>query len=291
SREDRKKLRQAIILRTVANRCARISEDAARNGINLADYPNVDLFFYDLGPKSAQGDVPCRHYFVANKELATPEFFVEFSLECDLDRFTTKSEKLMLDIAYSNKLSQADMPTIVAEIAKKISENDDGSGMFDAFTMPVIEAQFPEDVLSKKAPANITHLNFSLYSKLPPMTTFRLFSSIRNLILSQCCLKEIPANLKYFQALEKLDLSFNEITTIANGLIDSASRLKELDLAGNQISLATDLALIQITFVDLVTLDLRLNPVCKCKGYIPLLLGFGGLLKLDKLDGRRVDAS
>ncbi|ORY39828.1 L domain-like protein [Rhizoclosmatium globosum] len=308
SREDRKKLRQAIILRTVANRCARISEDAARNGINLADYPNVDLFFYDLGPKSAQGDVPCRHYFVANKELATPEFFVEFSLECDLDRFTTKSEKLMLDIAYSNKLSQADMPTIVTEIAKKISENDDGSGMFDAFTMPVIEAQFPEvkrigtlqgpppieltlDVLSKKAPANITHLNFSLYSKLPPMTTFRLFSSIRNLILSQCCLKEIPANLKYFQALEKLDLSFNEISTIANGLIDSASRLKELDLAGNQISLATDLALIQSTFVDLVTLDLRLNPVCKCKGYIPLLLGFGGLLKLDKLDGRRVDAS
>ncbi|KAJ3012251.1 UNVERIFIED_CONTAM: Leucine-rich repeat-containing protein 9 [Siphonaria sp. JEL0065] len=301
---DRKKLRQAIILRTVANRCGRLTDDPGRTGVNLADYPNIGLFFNDLGPKSAQGDVPCRQYYVLNKELVTPEFFVEFSLECDLDRFTTKSEKLMLDIAYSNKLSQADMPSIVMDIVKTITE--DGSSLFDAYTMAVIEAQFPEvrriddlhgpppieltlEILSKKAPANISHLNLSLYPKLPPMTTFRLFSHIKSLILSRCGLKEIPHNLKYFPTLQTLDLSFNEITTLGVGLQDIAPHLTELDLSGNGIHHATDLAQLQSTLPELVELDLRLNPVCKCKGYIPLLLGFGGLLKLDKLDGQRVD--
>ncbi|KAJ3065950.1 Leucine-rich repeat-containing protein 9 [Podochytrium sp. JEL0797] len=305
SREDRKKLRQAIILRTVANRSDKVSEEAERTGINLSEYPGVDLFFRDVGVKSTKGDVPSRNYHVVNKELMTPEFFVEFSLECDLDRFTTKSEKLMLDIAYSNKLSQADMPAIVMDIVKKLSENENGSGVFDAYTMAVIETQYPEirsiddlrgppsieltlEILSKKAPANISILNLSLYNKLPAMSTFRLFSSIKQLVLSQCQLKDIPTNLKYFPHLEKLDLSFNEISTIGTGLQDVAGHLTHLDLAKNSIQQSADLVQIQNCLGKLVNLDLRLNPVCKSKGYHSLLLGFGGLLKLEVLDGRGV---
>ncbi|KAI9334738.1 hypothetical protein BDR26DRAFT_866682 [Obelidium mucronatum] len=302
SRADRKKLRQAIILRTVANRSVRVSDDPSRTGINLADYPNCDIFFTDISPKSAQGDVPCRQYYVLNKELVTPEFFVEFSLECDLDRFTTKSEKLMLDIAYSNKLSQADMPAIVMDIVKTIVE--DGSSLFDAYTMAVIEAQFPEirriedlrgpppiELTLQKTARKYSHLNLSTYAKLPAMSTFRLFSHIKHLSFSRCNLKEIPNNLKYFPVLEHLDISFNEIAAVGIMLQDVSGHLKSLDMAGNLLHHATDLAQIQGTLSELVQLDLRLNPVCKCKGYIPLLLGFGGLLKLEKLDGRPVDES
>jgi hypothetical protein len=79
--------------------------------------------FRDINSKSLNND-PCREYFIFDAELALPEYFVEYSLESDFDRLTTKVEKLMVDIAYSNKLSQADMPSIVVEVTKKMAEKE-----------------------------------------------------------------------------------------------------------------------------------------------------------------------
>ncbi|KAJ3129092.1 hypothetical protein HK100_008831 [Physocladia obscura] len=303
-----KNLRQAIILRAVANKTLGLAKNLEHNSLNFPDNTVIDLFFEDVGEKSPQGDVPCRKYFIVNKELATPEFFVEFSLECELDKFTTKSEKLMLDIAYSNKLSQADMPSIVMDIVKKISGTDKNiAALYDSFTMNVIASQFPEikqienfveppaieqtlEILSKQAPANIEYLNLSKYSKLPPMTTFRLFGAIKTLILSECSLKEVPSNLKYFPLLSTLDLSFNAISSL-NSLLDLAKNLQYLDIAGNHIFHTTELDQIQKNFVELFNLDLRLNPVCKFKGYLQLLLGNGGFAKLKYLDGNLIDTA
>ncbi|KAJ3352700.1 Leucine-rich repeat-containing protein 9 [Entophlyctis luteolus] len=308
SKADRKKLRQAIILRAVSNRSSQVNEDAVKFGINHADSLGIDLYYHDLGQKSSQGDVPCRKYFVVNKELITPEFFVEFSLECDLDRFTTKTEKLMLDIAYSNKLSQPDMPEIVMDIIKTVVDTEEGASLFDAFTMPIIEVQFPEikrigaygvpppvemalEILGKKAPANIKNLNLSFYSKLPSLATFRIFSALKSLTLSNCNLVEIPANLKYFPNLEKLDISFNEIQLLNSGLQELSHHLKILDLAGNRLSQSKDLTQIQMSLTEISEIDLRLNPVSKLKGYPHLLLGNGGCSKLERLDGCLVDPS
>ncbi|KAI8619983.1 hypothetical protein BC830DRAFT_1059795 [Chytriomyces sp. MP71] len=314
NQSDVKKLRQAIILRAVANKKQLsllvnsydkeviLCNLSVRNGINLADHPCIDLFYYDDGPKSPNGDVPCRKYFAANKDLVTPEFFVEFSLECDLDRFTTKSEKLMLDIAYSNKLSQADMPSIVLEIFKKLSDSEDGSSLFDAFTLPVIEAQFPEvkrvegmrgppaielALVSKNPPASVESLNLSLYHQIPPMTTFRLFSSIKNLSISQCKLTELPP-LKFFPLLQRLDASFNELTNVAS-LLSDAINLTYIDLASNKLAAINDLIDMQTALVNAVSLDLRLNPIARYKGYMQLTVGSKAFPKLEMLDGRPVD--
>jgi hypothetical protein len=137
---DRKRLRQAIIVRAFANRVQRIEESTgreqlillenecllmflsvAKRGINPSAYPGVNCLFFDT-PSVANSSDPCRQYYVFDKDLALPEFFVEYSLESDLDRLTTRFERLMVDIAYSSKLSQADMPAVVLEVGRKIAE-------------------------------------------------------------------------------------------------------------------------------------------------------------------------
>ncbi|KAJ3265551.1 Leucine-rich repeat-containing protein 9 [Chytriomyces hyalinus] len=307
SRSDRKKLRQAIVLRAVANKTMNVTDENSVNfAVNPLEHAGIDLFYCETGAKSPSGDVPCRKYYAGNKDLVTPEFFVEFSLECDLDRFTTKSEKLMLDIAYSNKLSQADMPSIVMDIFKKISETEDGSGLFDAFTMPFIEAQFPEvkrinmsyspisvdqtlDHLSKRAPASVESLNMSMHSQVPPMNTFRLFSNMKSLTISSCGIKELPI-LKFFPCLETLDASFNSLSTLGNSF-DDVPRLVKIDLSGNLLANTSEIAYLQKSLLKLISVDLRLNPLCKCKGYIAMMLGSNSFERLESLDGYTVDSS
>ena len=83
----------------------------------------IHSVYYDIEGREFEGD-PCRQYYVFDRELLLPEYFIEYSIESDLDVLTTKIEKLIVDIAYSNKLSQANMPASLDDLAKKISEEE-----------------------------------------------------------------------------------------------------------------------------------------------------------------------
>ncbi|KAJ3411055.1 Leucine-rich repeat-containing protein 9 [Chytridiales sp. JEL 0842] len=249
---DRKKLRQAIIVRAFANKVATLDEVKTRlhSGILASDYPSANAVFREINSKPPNGD-SCREYFVFDPELVMPEYFVEYSLESDFDRLTTKVEKLMVDIAYSNKLSQADMPTIVVEVTKKMAEKEESSNIFpNNMPLAMIESHYSEikavnnlgevpppqltlEILSRRPVNSVESLNLSLITENLSLDPFLQFTSLKSLTLSYCNLIEFPM-LRYFPKLETLDISFNNIAVIISG-INSLTHLKNLDLQGNQI--------------------------------------------------------
>ena len=88
-------------------------------------YPGFDAIHKTRGAlRTSQNCLPDlpKTYQVFDKELLTPEFLVEFSLESEVDQLTTKLERLALDLAYSSKLSHSNMPHIVGPIIDKLEK-------------------------------------------------------------------------------------------------------------------------------------------------------------------------
>ncbi|KAI8846431.1 hypothetical protein BC829DRAFT_398533 [Chytridium lagenaria] len=285
---ERKRLRQAVIVKSFANKVQRTDADLAT--LNSTDLNGVNCIYRDTSKPGLHSD-PCRQYLVFDRELILPEYFVEFSLESDLDRLTTKIERLMVDIAYSSKLSQADMPSIVLDVIGKISETLESRKMDLDLPISALEIQYPEikvsdsigepppvsltlEILGRKPPFQITCLNLSMIPITSSLDSFQVFSNIRSLSLSGCGLKEVPP-IRHFPKLETLDLSFNYIVVLSSGFGASSPAchsLRHLDLAGNHICSLDSLRCIQEHLKVLDTLDLRYNPICHRKGYRGYLL-------------------
>lgn len=81
---------------------------------------NAGLEPPDENPPSQVDDVPRRFVFT-DPDLLLPEYFIEYSVESDPTPLDRKVDKLMLDLAFSSKLSQADMPAMVEDILQKTS--------------------------------------------------------------------------------------------------------------------------------------------------------------------------
>lgn len=92
-------------------------------GINNDDYTGYDAVYKSAETVKSANNGPLK-YLVFSRNDIVPEFFIEYSMESDWDRLTTQLEKLLVDIAYSNRLSHADMPNIVHELSLKITESD-----------------------------------------------------------------------------------------------------------------------------------------------------------------------
>lgn len=88
-------------------------------------YPGFDAVHKTRGAlRSSSQSLPNlpKTYQVFDKELLTPEFLVEFSLESNSDLLTTQLERLTLDLAYSSKLSHSNMPHIISPLIEKLEK-------------------------------------------------------------------------------------------------------------------------------------------------------------------------
>ncbi|KAJ3333338.1 Leucine-rich repeat-containing protein 9 [Blyttiomyces sp. JEL0837] len=295
------KLHQAIIVRTLVNRSQKVDDNFAIQSTTQQDFPKIDCVFKQIPSRNPVGD-PCRQYKVFDGELVLPEYFVEFSVESDLDSLTTRVERLMVDIAYSNKLSQADMPAIVFEVARKIMDADESQHLSSDTPISLLESKYPEivspdsfanpplqltmEIFSRKSPDMAESLNLSMIPNPPCLEKFKQFDCLRILSLSHCQIQELP-NLQYFPNLEQLDLSFNAITTIGAGISDVAL-LKTLDVSGNNIAATDSIRYLRKYLHSLSSLDLRFNPISKGKGYRQLVASSVSINTLTILDGVKV---
>ncbi|KAJ3285947.1 Leucine-rich repeat-containing protein 9 [Borealophlyctis nickersoniae] len=292
--DSRKKLRQAVIVKVYTWHVAKVPD--IKNFVQTRSpqsFAGKDCIYQDFVPPNAAPlspseqlcDDPYRLYVVADRDLILPEYFVEYSLESDLDHLTTRVEKLMVDIAYSNKLSLADMPAIVTEVCAKLGNQDTSSGIY---TMPMdkMEADHPE-------------INIADDPEMFPPASASL--NITHIALSHCGLDTIP-NLTAFSHLEQLDVSFNNIRSIPDNFATVGETLKHLDLVKNEIADLPNAALDEnfiilyesLTILAFFTalsklrfLDLRFNPISKRKGFRKLAMKH--LRSLSLLNGLPID--
>ncbi|KAJ1535404.1 Leucine-rich repeat-containing protein 9, partial [Nowakowskiella sp. JEL0078] len=129
----RKRLKQAIIVKAFTSKTTNMSYDENSKKIDAKDFPGLDGVFKEINSKQRPFTADstgscnaamdsCKYFIAFDGDLVLPEYFLEYSLESELDRLTTKVEKIMVDIAYSNKLSQSDMPAIITEISTRMTD-------------------------------------------------------------------------------------------------------------------------------------------------------------------------
>ena len=94
----------------------------------------------------------------------------------------------------------------------------------------------------------------------------------------------------HFPKLEKLDISFNSISSITNGL-SNLQYLKYFDASANRIVDFETLHYLCENLDSLTSLDLRFNPISKKKGYRNHIIGTLGTKFLKIFDGVQVSSS
>ncbi|KAJ3196285.1 Leucine-rich repeat-containing protein 9 [Irineochytrium annulatum] len=236
------------------------------NYLEFADVDGEMLFSANVGRDRKRLRQAIIVKTFANKvQMADDEYFVEYSLESDLDRFTTRVERLMVDIAYSNKLSQADMPAIVIDVIGKITET--------------------AEILLRKTAGSVDSINLSMAVSAPVnLEPFHQFTNLRHLTLSHCKLTEIPS-IRHLPRIENLDLSFNAITVITSGLATASLTLRNFDLASNLITFMDSVRHVLEALKALQSLDLRFNPICSRKGYRQYVISSTASKTFKTLDG------
>ncbi|KAI9104748.1 hypothetical protein DFS34DRAFT_575701 [Phlyctochytrium arcticum] len=276
----RKKLRQALLVKAYTLDSAQSLDVLAMLHANSPALQNKDCIYQDLpGKLSSMDDTePRRKYVFTDRHLLLPEFFVEYSVETDLDRLTTKAEKVMMNMAFSNKLAQAGMPGHFMDAIKKLPESASVNPGVHDMSLPTIEAQYPEVKITEDLvifprasfasplpsnPAVVQFLNLTNSSQ-KTIDNCAAFVHITILKLSNCGLKSVPPLA--FPKLEKLDLSFNSITTL-DKLVVKDVNLQHLDVAGNLIEDRGGLSALYELANSLTVLDTRFNGVCKSKSY------------------------
>ncbi|KAI9356534.1 hypothetical protein DFJ73DRAFT_623012 [Zopfochytrium polystomum] len=313
---ERKQLHQAIIVKAFANKTQRLENPETsltpvtdeRLMALAAEYPGTHCLYYDVADGAMTLD-PCRHYVVLDRELALPEYFVEYSIKSDLEHLTTKVEKLMVDIAFSNKLSQADMPSIILQITRKIADvrsstRLDRRQLMQNVPLSKLQEEHPDimvadsfvvlttelkDLLSKKSPDCVETLNMSMAGSKLQWSKFQRFTHLRNLTLSMNGLREFP-DVRHCPLLEKLDVSMNVIASVVSKMT-IMQNLKHLNLAKNNISHFENILHMRDHLSNLTALNLQFNPIAKRKGFRQIVAGTVGPKTLILLDGKALDAS
>ena len=313
SNSSKKTLRQAIIARAFVRKSCEVSsdkslEDIMRDRSSSIDkhYPGYDAIYQrpinrpDLKSlPSSQGEPP-KNCLLINRDHLLPEYFIEYSLESDLDRFTTQLERLLVDIAYSNRMTHSDMPNIVTELSQKLSDSNETLRVMKSdVPLAVLEAEHPDIKLADSLTCSaaetfeprlfassvaLDHLMISRNAALNP-DTFSNRSNIKSISVSHAGLDTLPC-FASLNLLEQLDLSFNSIKKVSSSL-DNLTNIKFLDLSGNNISDFGSVKYILKTLPLLVKFDLRFNPICKRKGYRFYCICNSKLLQM--LDGLPID--
>jgi hypothetical protein len=105
--------------------------------LNSAEYPDCNSAHQVRGrpAKNSTSEQP-KDYIIFDHQLIIPQYFVEYSLECDHDKQITRLERLATDIAYSNKLAHSSMPQIVRSMMAKFPQ---GSEPYERFNDQSLE--------------------------------------------------------------------------------------------------------------------------------------------------------
>ncbi|KAI8910691.1 hypothetical protein DFJ77DRAFT_470723 [Powellomyces hirtus] len=288
-----KRLQQAIVVKAPIGSATKI-DDVAVTAPSLTRRRRSTPSSTGIPPRLE--DAP-RRYAFADTRVLLPEYFIEYSLDSTTAHLTSKLEQFLIDLAFSNKLSQAGMPAMVTEFLKQehVAETPVHSELVD-LPMAIIETRFPEvkigddtsgfldytfkhTVTSDAAPV-VDFLNLNSV-KIKSLTEQSFFSQIKSLSLSGCGLASI-GSLSEFPQLEQLDLSFNKIAHLHTLRIAPSLRL--LDITGNVVAQREEFDVVVKMGQTLVELDTRFNPICKSKGYrsylctqLPALRIFDGL--------------
>ncbi|KAI8921751.1 hypothetical protein BC831DRAFT_475811 [Entophlyctis helioformis] len=305
----KKTLRQAIIVRSIPANVSEVAESSSSiEHVNADHYPGRDGVCQRItnrphikGNTVVHGEYP-KEYFVFDRDVLLPEYFIEYSLESDLDRYTTQLERLMVDIAYSNRMSHSDMPNIVSELSLKLTDmNEPLRVMANDIPMAQLEQEYPEitmadsfkqsstemmETMISKSSIALEHINIGAFSVHKP-ETYANRTLLRSLTVSHAGLESMPTIPK-LALLERLDLSFNSISSMSQGL-EGLPHLRYLDLAGNRLADLASLRHIFKAVPNLVVLDLRFNPICRRKGYRQYCLSHAPTLQI--LDAVQVEKS
>ncbi|KAI8805973.1 hypothetical protein BJ742DRAFT_901172 [Cladochytrium replicatum] len=303
-----KKLRHAIIVRCLTGRMSKLTSaqcEKSQDGISY-EYDQKTKYHsaIDLPDTSGAPDAPngaseceligrrsmCKVVQPYDGKLVLPEFVLEYSLENDQSKHRPAIETLVNELAFSNKLSQADMPSIVLEVLSTLEENlfvfsEASERLSLTPSLICINSCFKEN-LSHKTIASLKSINLSGFAgsiqKLSP--TYPL-TELRTLVITHASLdaKSIDRFHMHFPYLEKLDLSNNSLTTT---ILDSP-HVRRSNIATNTFEWSFKRPL--GTFAQLTHLDLRFNPVTKRKGYNRLILEL--LPRIGRLDAMIVKSS
>ncbi|KAI8896203.1 hypothetical protein BC833DRAFT_598395 [Globomyces pollinis-pini] len=278
------KLRKAIILRIGHCKTHEIGYEDVLEDINVDAFSGCDILYQRLDQSDGKAgtDQPKR-CLVLNPDCLLAEYAVEYSLETDLDPNTTQLERLVIDIAYSNRLSHANMPTIVNELSSKIKPQSMALE-HQVMNIEQMEKEYPELsaledmtksikdytklVLTDKTPTD--HLNLTGITPLNP-EYFNNRNTLKTIIIRHSELTNVPLFL-VCPLLETLDLSFNKITVIPDIAL-MMPKLKELNMISNSLNHISSISSLTKTRTSLERLDIRFNRISSIKELREYIVG------------------
>jgi Leucine-rich repeat (LRR) protein len=283
------KLYKTIILRLSTTKMKELSEFDDPNIVSAASWDAL-VQKCDTGSDNIRSE-EAKNYYILNRNCTYPEYLVEYSLEDEMDQKTNQLEKLIIDIAFSNRISHANMPTIVYELSSKIKN------VYKEYDHPItldkLKKEYPDLLLPldenlhseyikyiEMKTTKIEKMVLSGSSSIPP-NFFGFTTSLRFLTLTHSNLATFPM-IETSHHLEYLDVSFNKIISISN-INFGFPLLKTLILANNSISDMSGLRSLS-DLLYLVELDLRFNDITERKGYRRFLVNNSPYLK--KLDDK-----
>ena len=123
-------LRKVVLVRNTHLQIQEVSENLAYEefaGITNSSFPGADAASQRVSLNDLSNNAPAespRKYVIFNHECVVPEYLVEYSLDSDFDVSITQIQRLILDIAFSNRISHANMPIVVHELTSKIKKTD-----------------------------------------------------------------------------------------------------------------------------------------------------------------------
>ncbi|KAI8913666.1 hypothetical protein EDD86DRAFT_201175, partial [Gorgonomyces haynaldii] len=257
-----KTMRQAVIVKVGFVNQIELNPQKFAN-VEHQDFPSADAVY--MVHKTKGQECPLS-YIAFNNCVMLPEYFIEYSIESEWDQLTTPLEKLLVDIAYSNRLSHSEMPSIVQELSQKLPKKE----REQEDLVQKIELQFPVLVKASEKqyykewdmlhPRVDTFLNLT-GTKLPQLLQVSLYINLKRFSASNMDLTEFPDLTSCFSLLE-LDLSFNNISTLK--YLDQM-HLNHLDLTSNQIQHLYNLDPLRETQIK--SASFRFNPVSHKRGY------------------------
>jgi hypothetical protein len=117
-------LRKTLIMRTCITNSMEYNNDSLSLDKTYTVPKDLDALYqnWQAGTPSSKDPEVAKYYRVFNLDSLLPEFLVEYSLESDFDSRITTSQRLLLDVAFSDRMAHANMPMIVRELIQKLDQ-------------------------------------------------------------------------------------------------------------------------------------------------------------------------
>jgi hypothetical protein len=304
SKDTQKKaqLRKVVIFKTFKMATQEVSEQMnSQEFENIAayDFPAAEAIYQKVfaTPESRQAipaEIP-KNYRVFDASCLLPEYLVEYSLESDFDSQYTPSERLLLDIAYSNRIAHANMPAVVVELLSKLKQQPINS-IADTPTLAKVMASHSDlsefaDLklfsskyasLLKASETRDEYLNLSGFTSVAS-EYFAMRNILKSVVINCANLSSFP-NFPVMLSMERLDLSFNTISEVPSRIHTQFPKLKTLCLASNNLESIADVKRI-MECSKLVELDIRYNGIAKIRNVDDLIKS---RLNLEAFNGQKI---